>query len=84
MAGGGFSGHGLNLRMERKTRSREECCLLPTRGWLGWLGFQPVEFGWNRVGGGGGVGEAIIPKTPFDGLRVGEGESAPATPAFVK
>lgn len=66
-----------------KTRSREECCLLPTGGLLGWLGFQPIEFGWNR-GGGGGVGEAIIPETPFDGLRIGEGKSAPATPTFVK
>lgn len=51
---------------------------------LGWLCIQPIEFGWNCRGGWVGVGKAVIPKASFDGLRIGEGKSTPATPTFVK
>lgn len=51
---------------------------------LGWLGIQPIEFGWNRGGWGGGVGKAVITKAPFDGLGSGKPESTPCTPTFVK
>ena len=53
-------------------------------GLLGWLDIQPIEFGWNCRGGGVGVGEAVIPKAPFDGLGSGKPESTPCTPTFVK
>ena len=51
---------------------------------LGWLRIQPIEFGWNCWGGWVGVGEAVIPKAPFDRLGIGEGKATPATPTFVK
>ena len=82
---GCFSGHGLELKFEvKKTRAGRSAVSSRPGKLLGWLDIQPIEFGWNCRVGGVGVGEAVIPEAPFDGLGSGKPESTPCTPTFVK
>ena len=82
LAGGGFSGHGLNLRVERNPAAGRSA-VSSRPGDLTGLG-NPSQIFWDNLSLGVGVGEAIIPKTSINGLGIGERESTPATPTFVK